>query len=211
MPSSAGVERKAPFYLIAALLASLGLGLEGGCDGYQILRFYRSSWPDISQLERELPDGTDRALVRAQFDRRFAAMDAAKERAFPLGAAALLVGLTLALFAARTLMGAEATRGRLLQLVIAQAAVALGTFAFEDDIRNAEHVFAAALIRMQSRVQLQDTVEAERVARVWIAAHRVYPFAYLVLRTLGSAVIVVALTRPRSRALLEGPDALSER
>jgi hypothetical protein len=208
---AAATERKKPWYLVVALLGGLAFGVGGGCDGYRSVSFFRNASLDPSALVQGIANDADRALVAKAFEAWLAAMDVAKSRVFPLGVAALLVGAAMIVFALRAMAGRPGARGVLVQLVIVQAALGVASFVLQRDVRAAEQSFHAAVIAAQAHEGVSDVNEADKVARLAVATNRLLPPVYLALRTIGSLLIVFAMTRRRSREFFEADQgAVSE-
>lgn len=204
-------ERKKPWYLVVALLGGLAFGVGGGCDGYRAITFYKSANLDPASLVQGMANDVDRAIVAKAFEAWLAAMDVAKERVFPIGVAALLIGAAMVVFALRAMAARPGARGVLMQLVVAQAGLGIASYVLQRDVRDAEQGFHAAVIRAQAHEGVADAAEADKVARLAVATNRWLPPVYLALRTLGSILIVIAMTRPRSREFFDAArDPVSE-
>jgi hypothetical protein len=111
----------------------------------------------------------------------------------------------------RALGGSATARAALVQLIVAQAGTNLASFwllrdVFEAELRLSEATDAAA---SHDSIPERDQAEVLRAAAKMRRAG--YPIA-LALDTLGSALIVVALTRRRTRAFFDpASEALRER
>lgn len=202
-------ERKKPWYLIAALLASLAFGVNGGCNGLHTVAFYRAQL-DISSSLQGMADA-ERAQITALFERFLAAMDAAKGRLFPLAVAGLLVGCAIVFLALRTMAGRASSRSGLIQLIVVQAALAIGAFFVEREATGLDYELRARLQNRDAFVKA-DPQQREQAMVLTLAVMKVAPPVILVLRTIGSALIVLALTRPRTRQFFEASsnDPVSE-
>jgi hypothetical protein len=204
-------ERKRPWYLALALVGGLALGLGQGCDGYLDMSFYRSERLDPSAIVQSVSNDADRITIQKRFDAWVVAMDAAKTRVFPLGVAALVLGMATIIFAMRAMAGRKSARSALIQLVIAQAALGGASFALRTDDRRAYNDLAAAVATSRARAMAPDPAQADSVARITVAAQSVMPPVYLALRTLACALIVFAITRPRAREFFDAAsDPVSE-
>jgi hypothetical protein len=194
-------ERKRPWYLVLALLGALALGTAGAFQGWGTFISYRDPI-DPSMVGSGIPDEAERLAVIARFQAYVQTLDAAKPRAWPLGVAMLILGSAIFVFAMRTLGGSNSARAALVQLVIAQAGVNAASYwllrdVFEADLRFMEAKDAA---ESHERVPERDRAEVLRAASKMRRAG--YPIAF-VLDTLSSALIIVALTRQRSRAFFD--------
>jgi hypothetical protein len=129
------------------------------------------------------------------------ALDHAKARGFPLGVAALVVGSAVFVFAMRTLGGSSGARTALVQLVVAQALLTATDYWLLRDVWEANAHMALAR---------QAAIAHERGEPVLSENAPLLPIM-LALQSLGSALVVVGLTRPRSRRFLEArAEALGE-
>jgi hypothetical protein len=185
-------ERKRPLYLFLALLGALALGMTAARNGWGTIMAYREP-VDVSLIAQGVADPTDRAAVESSALAYVHALDAAKPRGWPLAVGTLLLGAALIVFSMRALGGSGGARAALVQLVVAQAGVNVAGYWL-----------------------LRDVLEAEagvRVARgMTVAFARVWEPFMLVLSMLSSALVVVALTRRRTREFFEaGAAAFEER
>ena len=191
--------------MVAALLAALAFGVGGGREGYSDLEFFRGDQPDITRLLASINDDADRANISQAFDHWAVVMDAARARALPLGIATLVIGIALMLFAMRAMAGRGPARSVLLQLIVVNMGLGLVSFALLSDTRAAWQGYYAAVTRASAHaVAMPDNApDAESIARFYVAVGKWVPGLMLVLQTLSSAAIVLALTRPRSRQFFE--------
>lgn len=192
-------ERKRPWYLVVALLGALALGTTGAYAGWSAAALYFVS-VDPSRAGDGIADEHDRALVVTRAESELQVLDAARARGWPLSVATLLLGTATLLFAIRALGGSAGARKVLMQLVLAQAGLGVASHyllrdVFEADLRwleakEAAEEHASGLTREQSPMP---SAAVLRAASTMI----------LVLRTLGSVLVVIGLTRSRSRAYFE--------
>jgi hypothetical protein len=182
-------ERKRPWYLVLSLLGALAFGANGARSGWSTVMLYHEPI-DPSMAGRGITDEADRAAVVARVDAYVHALDAAKSRGWPLGVAKLLLGGATLFFAMRAMGGNRGARGALVQLVLAQAVVGGLTHWLLRDVEEAE-------IRC---IEAQQAAHHERVPEEML---RAAASVALALQMLGSALIVVALTRRRSRDFFE--------
>jgi hypothetical protein len=203
-------ERKRPWYLVLALLGALALGTAGAFQGWGTFLSYRDPI-DPSVVGAGIPNEADRIAVVARFEGYMQVLDVAKPRAWPLGVATLVIGTAVFVFAMRALGGRSSARAVLVQLVVAQAGINAASYlllrdVFEADLHMREAEDAAV---SRENVPANDQAEVLRAAAKMRRAG--YPIA-LALDTLSSALIVLALTRKRSRAFFDPPsEALRER
>jgi len=199
---------KRPWYLVAALIAGWMIGASAMSDGCNIVMFYRGDAVDVERPAQEITDVEARKQVIDLGARVIAARDAARNRLLPLGIASLLLGAAMVMFSARALSGRAGARGALVQVTVARAALVVASYFITSDVRAVElehfRATAMALQRETARakhIEDKDTLEkAERImALMWKAA---LP-TQLVLSSLVSALIVVGLTRRKSREFFE--------
>jgi hypothetical protein len=203
-------ERKRPWYLVLALLGALALGTAGAFQGWGIFVSYHDPI-DPTLIGAGIADEADRLAVVARFEAYLQVLDMAKSRAWPLGVAALVLGTAIFIFAMRALGGSGTARAVLVQLVVAQAGANAASYLLLRDVFEAE----LRLREAEDAAASRDTVPERDQAEVLRAAGKMrragYPIA-LALDTVGSALIVVALTRRRALAFFDAKsDALRER
>jgi hypothetical protein len=201
-------QPKRPRYLVAALALALAFGVECWTFGYARLSFYRYGPTQDATLGTPIAQEDSRARVEAAYTRFLDAADDAKRRSVPLAAANFVLGAALLALAARGLSRRPSARGALVQVVVVQAAVAVGGYLATKAMRDAEMAWIFE-ISLAKQPVTPETAEALPLVRS--IQHVLVP-AWLVVRTLASGLIVLALTRPRSRAFFEAAaDPLSER
>jgi hypothetical protein len=83
----------------------------------------------------------------------------------------------------------------------------VAAFVAERDVRAADERWKFAKIAADARAANPDPIVAAQTARVGTATFKLWAPAVLAFTSLGSLIIVIALTRPRSRAFF---DATSE-
>lgn len=185
-----------PWYLVLALLLCSGLGACGATDGFTTIEIYRGTQLDIN---RELgPDATqdERTALQGALDHMLEAMDAERPRLFPLAAAELVLGGAMFIFAAAAMMGRAGARKPAVQLAVAQALLAIVTFALTPKYRAAQIDFGLVTTTIKSHPP-PDMLETLKVFS------RGMQVLQLVIRSIVAALIVVALTRRRARAWYE--------
>jgi hypothetical protein len=202
---------KKPWYLVAALMGALGLGAGGGCEGQRIVGLYRVEHLDPSVFAQDIASTIDREAVRAAVEGYVSALDAAHVRAFPLAVAALLIGAATVLFAMRAMGGNAGARRGLMQLLVVQAGLVAATYFAEKDVRDAGVGLAVAKIRAEAHQELVDPARADQAIRINVAVARLRDPMRLAMTTIGSLLIVFALTRRGARAFFDASqEALSE-
>jgi hypothetical protein len=202
--------RKRPFYLVFALLGALALGGMNACGGWEIVELYQPIDPSVV-VGQSIADEADRAAVIARFEGYLHALDAAKGRQWPLAVASLLLGSAVLVAATRALSGNSGARSALVQLVIAQAGANAAGYWLLRDVSEARMRFHEAVYEAQdARYHPLESSRPDEAAR-----RRIFGIAApikLATTTLGSVLIVIALTRRRARALLDAPpEAVEER
>jgi hypothetical protein len=201
-PKGAGGPVKRPRYLLVALIAALVFGAGCWMDGCGRLAFYRGEQDQSLELNRSIKSEADRTRADALYQHFTEVADAARGRAVPLAAATFVLGAALLALGSRAIAGKTKARGALVQIVIAQAALVGLAYFLTADVRNAE--LDGEMER--TLIQQRETVPPDQYqySVVIVGAMRRYGVpGWLVARTLASALIVFALTRPRAREFFE--------
>jgi hypothetical protein len=193
-----------PRYLLLALIAAFIVGAGCWTEGCNRLAFYRGEHDHTRTLNASIRDDGDRAHAESLYQRFVDASEGARGRAVPIAAATFVLGAALLALAARGLAGRSNTRSALMQVIAAQAlVVAIGYFVTHE-MRNAEldWEFEYSLIHQHESLppeQYREVVPTVRAMRQWA------PPSWLVLRSFASALILLALSRPRAREFFEAP------
>jgi len=191
-------ERKRPWYLVLALLGALALGTTGACSGWSTVTLYREPVDPALQAQG-VTDQADRAAIESRVEAYVRTLDAAKSRGWPLAVATLLLGGAIVVFSMRALGGSRGARVALVQLVVAQAGLnGLGYWLMRD-VFDSELRFIEARQAAEFHDKVPDRPHADEMSRATASMLRVANPIALALRTLGSVLVVVALTRRRSR------------
>jgi hypothetical protein len=198
----AATKHKRPWYLVLALVGAVTLGSAGACDGWSTVTLYRDPI-DPSVVGQRVADEADRAVVVARFQAYLQALDGAKTRGWPLAVASLLLGGAILFSAVRTLRGNGSARRLLVQLVIAQAAASALSYWLMRDVFEVYLRFVDASQSAEIHERIADRSRADETARTGSSALRVATPIAFALRTVASALIILALTRRRSRELLD--------
>jgi uncharacterized membrane protein YidH (DUF202 family) len=184
MGSSPQGRLRRPWYLIVSLVMAWLLGALALMAGGSVITFYKQDADELEQAldhdEERVPDPDERALFRERTERLENVHDQAKRREFPLGVAALLLGGAMVATSARAMSGREGARGALVQVTLARAALAVAGFFLTPDVRAAE--FAVANVFGYASI------------------------SKVVLETAACLLVVIALTRPRSRAFFRAAE-----
>ena len=212
-PSLSGAEPKArrPRFLVVALVAALVFGAGCWTEGCSQLAFFRGEREQHAKLTASIQDAADRARAEALYQRFVDVAEGARGRAVPIAAATFVLGAALLALAARGLAGKSNTRSALMQVVAAQAIVVVAGYFLTRDMFNAEADWKWETAIMHQRERSPPEQFAQFASMVRSMRHWGPP-GWLVFRTVASALIVVALTRPRSREFFDAAsDPLSER
>jgi hypothetical protein len=194
-------ERKRPWYLVLALLAALAIGMASAVHGWHTVVLYQSPI-DSSLAGAGIADEADRLAVIARFEAYLSAMDMAKPRVWPLSVAGLVLGVAIFVAAMRTLGGSGGARAVLVQLVFVQAGVNALNFWLLRDVLDAELRLVEAKEAAEVRERIPQADQARVLRDATKMGRALYP-AGLALDTLGSALVVAALTRRRSREFFD--------
>ena len=191
-----------PRYLVVALIGALVFGAGCWTEGCGRLAFYRGDPEHGIVMNEGIKDEADRAHADQLYRRFVEVADASRSRSIPLSAATFVLGAALLALAARGLAGRANTRSALMQIVAAQAAIVCATYFVTPAVRNAEldWQFETSLMKQRQTLppdQYSEVVPTVRFIRRW------GPPGWLAFRTIASLLIVIALTRPRSREFFE--------
>jgi hypothetical protein len=197
---STGARR--PRYLVVALIGALVFGAGCWTEGCNRLAFYRGEHEYGASLAASIHDDSDRTRAEALFQRFLDISEAARGRAVPLAAATFVLGAALLALGTRGMAGRANTRSALMQVVAVQAVIVALAYFLNSDIRRAEldWQFDTWLAHQRETLppsQYLELVPKANAMRGWV------PPIWLILRSLASALILVALSRPRSRAFFE--------
>jgi len=155
-------------------------------------------------------DPADRAALEARLDTFVRTLDAAKSRGWPMAIAGLLLGGAMVMFAMRAIGGSRAARSALVQLVVAQAGLNAASYWLLRDVMNADTRYQEARQVAYAHEHIPDRTQADDALRSTLAMVRARNPVGLVLNALGSVLIVVALTRRRSRDFFDAAAAAIE-
>lgn len=202
----ATTERKRPWYLVLALLGALALGTSTASSGWKLISLYRERIDPV-QAGRGVADEAERAVVVSRFEAFIRALDAEKSRGWPIGVGALVLGTAVTIFSMRALGGSRGARAALVQLLVAQAGLDVASHFLLRDVEQAEMAAGIAIDFARGHEAFANPTRAEEEASV--LARLAIP-VFLGLRTLGSALVVLALTRRRSRDFFDAMAAAVE-
>jgi hypothetical protein len=191
---------------MAALVGAWILGATAMNDGYVEVSYYRAG--DSAELARQQGDAVspsfDREALVQTLERYFIVKDIAKNRAFPLAVATLLLGLAMWLLAAGAMAGRNGARTALLQVILAHTAVIVLTLVITRDVCAAE-AEASSRIAALTPVPAQAFQRAGRA--LYVEYSRYIPLVGRSLRLAAYALVLVALTRRRTREFFEAARA----
>jgi hypothetical protein len=203
MNAPAPVARKRPWFLVVALVVSSLFGATSFVDGWSILSYYRTTQIDVSAVVRDLDDDHDRKAAQAALERYVDALDADKHRMFPLAAAELLLGIALFGTSAAAMAGRGGGRAALVQVVAVQAAVIVLMFALTARVRSANRELGATIGAAQLRKSGNDPKVVEDSVAISKKIAPAIELLYVVGRTTVAGLVLVALTRRRTRSWYE--------
>ena len=202
-------QRKRPWYLVLALLGGLALGSTGALEGWAKITFFRVPI-DPALAVQGISDQADRAAVQARFEAVVRTVDATKSRGWPLAVAALLLGSAIVLLTMRAMGGSRGGRSALVQLLAAQAGLTVASFWLLREVVDANvRLFDAERVVMIHESTLEQH-QAEEAMDVTARIGPVLTPVFLALRTLGSILVIVGLTRRRSREFFDASSAALE-
>jgi len=203
--------RRRPFYLVLALLAAMGSGACGAHQGWlEFVEYHGDVDPSSPDLAFASTD--DRAIIVERARACLAALDGVKTWGWPLAAAAIVLGSAMFVFAVRSLAGNRGARRMLVQIVIAQAALNMAQHWVLRGLFEPELALEEAKTAALARANMPELSDPEaRTASAGAMVRAIYPFS-LAAEALGSALIVLALTRRRTREFFDASgEALEER
>lgn len=191
-----------PRYLVVALVIALIFGAGCWTSGCAQLQVYRGLKDQGAASNALIRDDSERAHVEALYKRHLDAADDTRSRGIPLAAATFVLGAALLALASRALGGRTNARAALMQVVAAQAVVGVIHFVAMRKATEAELDWLLAGTLAYKHQALRPANYA-----FWTPIHR-FDRAYreptvLALRLLGTAFVVFALTRQRSREFFE--------
>jgi hypothetical protein len=203
--------RKRPFYLVLALLGAVAFGAYGALQGWSFFLQYRGAI-DPSLVGQDIANAEDRAAIVVRANACQAALDAVKGWGWPIAVAAIVLGSAMFIFAMRGLAGSRAARAMLVQIVIVQAGLNVAQHWRLRGVEDANLGLSEAVYTAYLRENVPEWNHPEARAAAGAAMWRsAYPFS-LAAQTLCSALIVVALTRRRTREFFDASgEALGER
>jgi hypothetical protein len=208
-PSRPPSGPKRPWYLFAALVGGWIYGAQALSEGYDTVAYFRGDHLDVHAVAEDVNDTTARESIIALAERWIAAKDGLRKREYPLGIASLLLGGAMILFSARSMAGREGARSALIQVVVVHAGVVLAWYWLASDDMRAFALFDEA--RQEALLRQAGASITPDLERLYRIAGRIAPAVAVGVQSVASALIVLALTRPRVRAFFESmPSQLGE-
>jgi hypothetical protein len=210
-PSARASPATRPRYLVVALVTALIFGAGCWTSGCAQLQVYRGAKDQGATMNALIRDDQERAQVESLYQRHLDAADAARGRGIPLAAATFVLGAALLALASRALAGRTNARAALMQVVAVQAIVGTTHFFAMRDSTNAELDWLLAGTLAYKR-QTMKPPDYAFWAPIYTGIRAYGVPTVLVLRVVASALVLVALTRQRSREFFEAaadtaPDA----
>jgi hypothetical protein len=202
--SSAPGAKKRPWYLVAALIAAWIFGMTSMNDGCNEISYYKTA--DHAELVQSQAEafGRDADQVVQVMERYFTVMDGAKNRVFPLAVGSLLLGAAMWGLAFGAMLARSGARTTLVQVIAVHAALIVVAYTITPDVHAAEAEASSKLAALTPMPRAGPVREARR----FIIEHSgVLPVLQRSLRLIGYALVLVALTRRRSREFFEAASA----
>ena len=190
---------KRPFYLVLALLGAWVFGASGFVDGCAVIGYYKSDRVEAAAAFPEISGNEGRARVTAAAEHYADVMNATRHRIFPLAVASFLLGTVLVAFAARAMSGRKGGRGGLVQVISVQTALIVASYFLTTEMRRAETDLHLTVQTEGLREAQPAKPESEEVIAMMQRFVRVAPPVFLSVQVLLRLLILLALTRTRSR------------
>lgn len=195
--------RKRPWYLVVALVLVSLTGVTAAAEGCGMVGYYRGAVPLVDQPIADGVTDEDRAMIQAAALEVEAAREQDKKILFPLAAASLVLGMAMFAFATAAMAGRDGARRAVTQLVAVRAVMLAVELATTKREREAE----AHLKRAHVVADWRSHPQGEQV----IAQHDALAARFgnsiavggVVVRILLFGMVVLALTRQRTRAFYE--------
>lgn len=198
---------KRPFALTSALLLCLFFGFWGARDGWLAIAFYRNATVDPPMEALALADAEQRANVVAAFANLAVETEAARSRAFPLAAAAVVLGIAVVFFTMRAFARASGSRSTLWQLALAQTALVVGTH-FALPRFWAANMSTISVMQRAKQAELTD--EQRKGGEQFIKMLPVIPAASTAVRSILGVLVVLVLTRRSTRQYFDAAQPAPE-
>lgn len=198
---------KRPPWLLAALVVALLFGAGSWNEGCSRIELYRGSHSAEMLVDQRVTDEAARQAVKDMYDRFGTIADDTRHLVLPLAVATFVLGAALLALSARGLAGRTNTRSALVQVVAVQAIVAGTTFALTRPYRDAELEWNATDSIAVQRAVEKDDLRLRRNVAIIEGMRRFSPPVGIALRMLGSGLVLLALTRQRTREFFDAAGA----
>ncbi len=198
---------KRPWFLVAALLFAWVFGAAGFINGCSDAMELHQGHIDVAEQVPETGFGSGgdpqtRAARIAMLQELNDARVDMSSRLYPLAVATFLLGGTLVLFAARAMAGRGSARWPVIQFTIAQAILSLIAFWMTKHLRDIQLGQMLTAVRESGN----DQEAIDLTMRYWPRIFHVGAIGVLIARNVIALLIVVALTRVRTKEFFAAMD-----
>jgi hypothetical protein len=204
-PSEDARARKRPWYLVVALVLVSLTGVTAAADGCGMVGYYRGTLPLVDQPIGDGVTDEDRQMIQAAALQVETAREQDRHILFPLAAGGLVLGMAMFAFATAAMAGRDGARRAVTQLVAVRAVMLCVEFATTKREREAEQELRRA--HLVADIHATHNVQAEQViAQSDASLKRLGPslaVGGVVVRILAFGLVVLALTRQRTRQFYE--------
>lgn len=197
-PSEPPPRPKRPWFLLATLIITWVLGAAGFVDGCNTLAFYRADHVEETAFTETIDNDELRESANEAAGAYIATMHEERNRAFPIAIATLLLGAAMVVVSARAMGGRGSARPLLMQLMVAQTAVAVASFVLTPRVRAASLALETSLAKAQLAKTAPDPSTEQDSVKLYERLARVRGPIFLGLRTAATGLILIALTRRRT-------------
>lgn len=192
-PPSTNVRQLRPFYLVAALVVTWIVGVQGIASGFATASYLREGHlPDATALSlRAGPDAVAQLSATYAIAERIALGEATR-LAFPISVATVLLSGLLVVASGLALTGRRGAQSLALQALLANSALAIVTYILLAPVRDAA---VGAAVEAAAAMTLAESERAMQSPLMWKWLGRMR----FGVGELGLYVLTaIALTRPRS-------------
>jgi hypothetical protein len=204
-PSEETKGRKRPWYLVVALVLVSLTGVTAAAEGCGMVGYYRGTLPLVDQPIGDGVTDEDRALIQSAALQVEAAREQDRRILFPLAAGGLVLGMAMFAFATAAMAGRDGARRAVTQLVAVRAVMLAVEFMTTKREREAEQELRRA--HLVADIRATHISQAEQmIAQNDASLKRFGPsvaVGYVVVKILAFGLVVLALTRQRTRAFYE--------
>ncbi len=189
---------KKPLYLVFALIAAILIGVGSCNEGVATMEFYRGPALDIAPVAASVARDDDRAAITEAMNRLMVAKDGAKNRAFPIGVAAFVIGGAVTFFTWGAIAGRATSRKLLIQMLIAQGLLSIVAYVLlTPELRSAEAGVVHALMLSWLHANQTEAL-AESLPTSIEALAQITPVISLGIGLIVKLLIIAALVTKRS-------------